>query len=144
MRNEAAAYMETHPDEFIPFLPSIDGEDGQAAGDAGLISPADFAKYIDNVKNSSRWGGQPEITALSCAFNIPIYIVQTGSPTIVVTDPKGAGAVSDAKHRVHISYHRNMYGLGEVSHLYSVSSSIQLRDSFSIIIPCDRNLSLSS
>ncbi|CCO33301.1 hypothetical protein BN14_07375 [Rhizoctonia solani AG-1 IB] len=41
-RNAAADYMLAHPDSFIPFLPSVEGEDGAGADSAGLLSPQQF------------------------------------------------------------------------------------------------------
>ncbi|EJD05991.1 cysteine proteinase [Fomitiporia mediterranea MF3/22] len=113
-RAAAAAYMFSHPDAFLPFLPSTEGEDGVGAGNAGLMSPRQFHSYCENVRSSGMWGGEPEILALSRAYRVPIHVVQSGTPPIVVHDPDGVdGASLDDKRVVRISYHRRMYGLGE-------------------------------
>ena len=106
--------MELHPDDFIPFLPSMGGEDAQGAGDPGMITPQEFVRYCAIVRGSSQWGGEPEITALSRAYNVPIRVVQAGAPNVVDHDPNGSSVVNDNKYIVHVSYHRYMYGLGEV------------------------------
>jgi len=68
-----------------------------------------------------------QIQALSRAFKIPIHVIQRGPPTIVShggTDDDFGGAMTPEKSAaqgekvVRISYHRRMYGLGEVSLLW--------------------------
>ena len=117
-RAAAADYIYTHPDDFLPFLPSIDGEDGVGATDAGLITPRQFGIYCAAIRNTGVWGGEPEILALSRSFNIPIHVIQSGTPPVVVHNPTGAPEYDDgmdgSKKVVRISYHRRMYGLGEV------------------------------
>lgn len=79
------------------------------------MNPRQFEKYCVTIRDTGAWGGEPEILALSKAYNVPIHVVQGGTPPIVVHDPAGgqAGDVRD-KHAARISYHRRMYGLGEV------------------------------
>jgi len=117
-RAAAANYIYTHPDDFLPFLPSIDGEDGVGATDAGLITPKQFEIYCATIRDTGVWGGEPEILALSRSYNIPIHVIQSGTPPVVVHNPTGAPDYDDgfdgSKRVVRISYHRRMYGLGEV------------------------------
>lgn len=116
MRAAAADYIAMHPDDFLPFLPSVEGEDGVGANSAGMMGPREFQRYCANVRNSSTWGGQPELRALSRAFNIPIHVIQGTTPPIVVQNPNGDPETPyDEKRVVRISYHRRMYGLGEAS-----------------------------
>ena len=65
-----------------------------------------------------------QIQALSRAFQIPIHVVQRGPPTIVshggADDAFGGGltpeqSAAQGDRVVRISYHKRMYGLGEVS-----------------------------
>ena len=125
MREAAAKYMFNHPDDFIPFLPSAIGEDGDGAGNAGLMTPKQFEQYCATIRDTGVWGGEPEIMALSRSFNIPIHVIQYGQPPVVIHHPKGEG--TDGDHRaqgvVRISYHRRMYGLGEVRALFYPLSS---------------------
>jgi len=111
----AANYIHGHPDDFLPFLPSSSGEDGSGATDAGFMSRAEFDAYCTSIRVTGQWGGEPEILALSRAYNMPIHIVQGGSPPIVVHNPTGGPWTSDlnTKRVVRISYHRKLYGLGE-------------------------------
>ncbi|KAH9484293.1 OVARIAN TUMOR DOMAIN-containing deubiquitinating enzyme 5 [Psilocybe cubensis] len=114
LRVAAANYIHSHPDDFLPFLPSTGGEDGAGALDAGMMNREEFDSYCTSIRDTAIWGGEPEIVALSRAFNIPINVVQGGHPPIVVHSPAGdqkSGTATPAS--VMISYHRKLYGLGE-------------------------------
>ncbi|KAF8959043.1 cysteine proteinase [Flammula alnicola] len=115
LRTAAANFIHSHPDEFLPFLPSAGGEDGEGALDAGLMTREQFDDYCTSVRDTATWGGEPEIVALSRAFNIPIHVVQGGQPPIVMHDPARGRSEHDvnAQRIVRISYHRKLYGLGE-------------------------------
>ncbi|KAI0082718.1 cysteine proteinase [Panus rudis PR-1116 ss-1] len=110
-RHAAADYIHSHPDDFIPFLPSAYGEDTAAAtSDSGLMSPAEFDKYCKTMRDTGAWGGEPEILALSRAYNVPIHVIQGATPSVVVHEPDTPNSGGKV---VRISYHRRMYGLGE-------------------------------
>ncbi|CEL51745.1 OTU domain-containing protein 6B OS=Danio rerio GN=otud6b PE=2 SV=1 [Rhizoctonia solani AG-1 IB] len=111
-RNAAADYMLAHPDSFIPFLPSVEGEDGAGADSAGLLSPQQFQVYCARIRDTGTWGGEPEIMALANAYKVPIHVVQSGPQRVVVHQPQD-GQVLKPDAAVKISYHRRMYGLGE-------------------------------
>ncbi|EIN07395.1 OTU-domain-containing protein [Punctularia strigosozonata HHB-11173 SS5] len=115
VRHAAANYIQDHVDDFLPFLPSEFGEDGDGAVDTGLMSPKAFAAYCERIRNTGQWGGEPEILALSRAYNVPIFVVQSGTPRVVVHTPTGATVDWRDKNikALWISYHRRMYGLGE-------------------------------
>ncbi|KAI0798077.1 cysteine proteinase [Abortiporus biennis] len=113
VRRAAADYIQSHPDDFLPFLPSSSGEDGVGSLDAGIMSLAGFEKYCATIRNTGAWGGEPEILALSRAYGVPIYVVQSGTPNIVRHDPSEAPSEHKDGRIVWISYHRRMYGLGE-------------------------------
>jgi OTU domain-containing protein 6 len=84
-----------------------------------------FDSYCTAVRDTAVWGGEPEIVALSRTFNIPIHIVQGGKPPIVVHHPSGEhGEDFASQSAMWISYHRKLYGLGEVTFLVSLSSTI--------------------
>ncbi|KZT59786.1 cysteine proteinase [Calocera cornea HHB12733] len=114
-RHAAAQYMRAHPDDFLPFLPSVEGEDGQGATDDGLMTAQQFERYCGNIDSTAQWGGQPELLALAKAYGVEIDVVQGGTPSVVKTrpsdDPHGHG--HGQWPVAHISYHRRMYGLGE-------------------------------
>lgn len=117
LRIAAANFIHSHPTDFIPFLPSAGGEDGEGALDAGFMNRQQFDGYCTMVRDTAVWGGEPEIVALSKAFNLPIHVVQGSQPFVVVHDPTGHQTHTSSKVErvVRISYHRKLYGLGEVS-----------------------------
>lgn len=114
IRSAAANFIHSHPDDFLPFLPAVGGEDTEGALDAGFMTREQFDGYCFTVRDTAVWGGEPEIVALSRAFNVPINVVQGGQPPIVVHDPSGETTLK-VQPAVWISYHRKLYGLGEVS-----------------------------
>lgn len=115
-RATAAHYMMQHREDFLPFLPSVDGEDGAGATDSGgMMSQREFQMYCATIRDTSAWGGEPEIMALSRAYNVPIHVVQAGKPPVVIHEPPPNMTNGLEISVVFISYHRRMYGLGEVS-----------------------------
>jgi len=113
-RLAAATYMISHPEEFLPFLPSAEGEDGQGATDSyGFMSPAQFEQYCLTVRDTGVWGGEPEIMALTKAYRVPIVVIQSGPQPVVVHAPVQGGSQDPRQPGVKISYHRRLYGLGE-------------------------------
>ncbi|KDQ07939.1 hypothetical protein BOTBODRAFT_119275, partial [Botryobasidium botryosum FD-172 SS1] len=113
-RYAASTYMATHPTEFLPFLPSAEGEDGEGATDSyGFMSAAEYDQYCYTVAGTSSWGGEPEIMALARAYKVPIIVVQSGPQPIVVHTPVQGGSQDPRQPGVKISYHRRLYGLGE-------------------------------
>ncbi len=66
--------MTKNPDEFIPFLPSIGGEDSAGATDDGVMSLDDFKIYCERVRGSGEWGGEPEV---SFGFGFGLVIFRT-------------------------------------------------------------------
>lgn len=114
-RYAAAGYMLAHPEDFAPFLPRLEGEDGRGASESGIIGPREYARYCATIRDTGAWGGEPEILALSRAYAVTIHVVQGGQPPVVVHDPSGKPRTDNLKDQraVRISYHRRMYGLGE-------------------------------
>lgn len=90
VRRAAAQHMRAHRAEFMPFVaddaePASGGdnsEQGTCRRERARLTAARFAHYCDTVEHTSEWGGQPEIAALSQAFQSPIHVVQSGAPTI--------------------------------------------------------------
>ena len=79
------------------------------------MSTQEYERYCATVRDTAAWGGEPEILALCKAFNVSIHVIQGASPNVVVHDPAGAPqSDKKAEQVVRISYHRRMYGLGEV------------------------------
>lgn len=61
-RHTASQYMLKHQDDFLPFLPSITGEDSAGANDDGELSTKEFRKYCKLVAETGEWGGEPEVS----------------------------------------------------------------------------------
>ncbi|KAF8559537.1 cysteine proteinase [Imleria badia] len=116
LRAAASSYISQHPDDFLPFLPSISGEDGVGATEnSGLMDARQFEQYCLIIRDTAAWGGEPEILALSRAYNVPIQVIQAGTPSVVTHTPDGNLRDKLARDTkvVRISFHRRMYGLGE-------------------------------
>ena len=63
MRRQAADYMLDHPDDFMPFIPSITGEDSEdATTHDGMVTPAEYKKYCKLVAETGEGGGEPEVS----------------------------------------------------------------------------------
>lgn len=62
-RRSAARYMLKHQDDFIAFLPGVNGEDmvGATAHD-GILTEKEFQKYCRNIEETGDWGGEPEVS----------------------------------------------------------------------------------
>lgn len=134
VRSAAAAYMRAHREDFLPFLAEID----DVGADSDADRHAQFMKYCDAIEHTSEWGGQPEIVALSRVLHTPIHVVQSGSSVIKTGDedpmrePLLISCVA-ADSVTHRSYHRKMYGLGEVRARGGYSSSaLQLAPAYNV------------
>jgi OTU domain-containing protein 6 len=118
-RLAAANYMLANQDDFLPFLPSIEGEDGIGATNDGIMTPKQYARYCASIRDTAAWGGEPEILALSRAYNTPIHVIQAGKPPVVIHEPVEGMSDKPGTKVVFISYHRRMYGLGEVGFFFT-------------------------
>lgn len=105
-RKLASDYMREHSDEFIHYLPAQD--DGL---EDGLMCDADYHKYCDLVRDSARWGGEPEILALSKSLKFSIHIIQAFQPIMKISQDEFYKLRGNKA--LVISYHRKSYGLGE-------------------------------
>ena len=103
-----------------------------------------FEQYCLTIRDTAAWGGEPEILALSRAYNMPIQIIQAGTPSVVTHTPDG-NLLDNLAHDTkiaRISFHRRMYGLGEVGgsensvHLFQ---SIVLALQFTTTQECPRS-----
>ncbi|CAD7065272.1 unnamed protein product [Tilletia caries] len=108
-RHAAAEYMRAHPDDFLPFIADGDVVASPAHTSIALRS-AHFEEYCSAIENTGVWGGQPEILALSHAYEVPIHVAQVGMPVLKIGEDNYG---STNRVPLVISYHRHMYGLGE-------------------------------
>ncbi|KAI1186582.1 OTU domain-containing protein 6B [Nemania serpens] len=97
LRTVATEYMESHPDDFVPFLEE----------------PLD--SYVPKIRDTAEWGGQLELLALAAAYGVEIKVVQDGrTETIGSPSSGGGGAEVEAEDRtIWLAYYRHGYGLGE-------------------------------
>lgn len=99
LRHKTANHISENKDSLIFYMTNPDTGD--------CLTDTEFEKYCADLKNTAAWGGQIEISALSQILQVPIEVIQaTGPPTIQGDDKfKGPNLI--------ITYHRNMYSLGE-------------------------------
>lgn len=105
LRTAAANYMRQHSDDFMPFISDFDEKNVGVSGNSDPKS--NFLRYCEVMESTSAWGGQPELLALSNVFYTPIHVVQARMPIVKVGD-------EFERAPLLISYHTNLYGLGEV------------------------------
>ncbi|XP_054446226.1 deubiquitinase OTUD6B isoform X2 [Pteronotus mesoamericanus] len=53
LRSQTAKYMQSHMEDFLPFLTNPNTGD--------MYTPEEFGKYCDDIANTAAWGGQLEI-----------------------------------------------------------------------------------
>jgi hypothetical protein len=105
------------------------------------MSPQEFEHYCASIRDTGIWGGEPEILALSRAYNVPIHVVQGGKPPVVVHNPTVSSTDDQMTDKVvRISYHRRMYGLGEVSLTLNECTGNSANCSYSITTLCGPRL----
>ncbi|KAI0536105.1 OTU domain-containing protein 6B [Xylaria digitata] len=90
VRRVATEYMDSHPDDFAPFL------------DEPLET------YVPKIRDSAEWGGQLELLALASAYRVEIKVVQNGQTETIL--PNGG---EEGKGTIWLAYYRHGYGLGE-------------------------------
>uniref|UniRef100_A0A8C5XP27 ubiquitinyl hydrolase 1 n=1 Tax=Microcebus murinus TaxID=30608 RepID=A0A8C5XP27_MICMU len=78
LKCQTAGYMQSHVEDFLPFLTNPNTED--------MYTPEEFGKYCDDIVNTAAWGGQLELRTLSHILQTPIEIIQADSPPIVVDE----------------------------------------------------------
>jgi OTU domain-containing protein 6 len=94
VRRVATDYMETHSDDFAPFLEEP------------------LESYVPKIRDAAEWGGQLELLALASAYQVEIKVVQNGrTETIQPSGGQGLGEQGD--RTIWLAYYRHGYGLGE-------------------------------
>ncbi|XP_069778040.1 deubiquitinase OTUD6B-like isoform X4 [Narcine bancroftii] len=97
LRSQAAEYMRSHMDDFLPFLTNSTGD---------MYTPDEFEKYCHEVANTPAWGGQLELRALSHVLKVPVEVIQADSTPIIIGEEY-------RKKPIILVYMRHAYGLGE-------------------------------
>lgn len=99
LRKITADYMRAHKDDILPFMSHEFDDDEE-------FTEEQYEKYCAKVANTTEWGGQVEILALSNVLKCPIKIIQaTASPMTQGEDFEGPPLI--------LTYHRHLYRLGE-------------------------------
>ncbi|CAL1269801.1 unnamed protein product [Larinioides sclopetarius] len=98
LRELTSNYLLTHKEDYHPFL--TDPNSGNT------LSDEQYIKYCEDIINTTAWGGQIEIQALSKISGRPIEVIQAEGPSIIAGDEA-------CSPKLIISYHRHAYGLGE-------------------------------
>lgn len=103
VRKVATDYMETHPDDFAPFLEEP------------------LESYVPKIRDTAEWGGQLELLALARAYQVEIKVVQDGRTETI--EPGGGGHRDEdgesaekemgRDRTIWLAYYRHGYGLGE-------------------------------
>ncbi|XP_035133500.2 deubiquitinase OTUD6B isoform X2 [Callithrix jacchus] len=109
LRSQTAEYMQSHVDDFLPFLTNPNTGD--------MYTPEEFQKYCYDIVNTAAWGGQLELRALSHILQTPIEIIQADSPPIIVGEEY-------SQKPLILVYMRHAYGLGE--HYNSVTRLVNI------------------
>ncbi|XP_056378323.1 deubiquitinase OTUD6B [Hyla sarda] len=98
LRRQTADYMQSHTDDFLPFLTN------SATGE--MYTQDDFEKYCTEVANTPAWGGQLELRALSHILQTPIEVIQADASPIIIGEEYTSRPIT-------VVYMRHAYGLGE-------------------------------
>ena len=78
LRCAAADHIEEHRTDFAPFLPY---KDEPEAAQADPIGSGAFDRYMTKLRDTSAWGGEPELRALGVALECPITVYRAlGDP----------------------------------------------------------------
>lgn len=99
LRLLTSQFLKKNCSEFLPFLSD------PATGDT--FSKEQYEEYCDQIANTSSWGGQVELRALSHILKCPIEVIQAVGPTVVI------GEEYKDQKSIILTYHRHMYRLGE-------------------------------
>lgn len=101
LRFKTGTILKNNPNEYLPFLSHPDtGE---------MFTEPQYFDYCSQVIATTAWGGQVELRALSEALKCGIEVIQAEGPPIIV----GETYCQNREPRLVLTYHRNMYSLGE-------------------------------
>jgi len=89
-RSAAAGWIESHPDDFAPFLEEP------------------LPEYLRKIRETGEWGGQLELLALAKSYGVEINVLQDFG-RVEKIEPEG-GAAGKA---IWLGYYKHGFGLGE-------------------------------
>lgn len=90
VRAKAADYIESHPDDFAPFLEEP------------------LPEYLHKVRDTGEWGGQLELMALAKSYGVEIDVLQGDGRVEKIEPEQNAGEKS-----IWLGYYKHGFGLGE-------------------------------
>lgn len=89
-RSAAAGWIETHPDDFEPFLEEP------------------MPEYLRKIRETGEWGGQLELLALAKSYGVEINVLQDFGRVEKIEPEGGAG-----HKKIWLGYYKHGFGLGE-------------------------------
>ena len=89
VRREASAYIESHPEDFVPFLEEP------------------LEEYVTKVRDTGEWGGQLELSALAQVYKLDVNVLQAEGRVEKI----GTGGQDNKE--IWLAYYRHSFGLGE-------------------------------
>lgn len=110
LRTETSNQILTNKFDYLPFL--TNSQTGE------VMTEKELEEYCYNIANSTNWGGQIELKALSQVVKKPITVIQADGPPLVMGEE-----YSNNTDGLIITYHRHMYQLGE--HYNSVQKYVE-------------------
>ncbi len=118
--------MEKHMEDFLPFMDYDDEAFGGGGGDNenmdGEVKTSKFAAYVENVKNSSEWGGQAELLAICKGLSVPIYVYHANMPKVVMGEEYLNSSLTESSI-LKISFHLHYMTMGEHYNSVRLASS---------------------
>lgn len=99
LRKMTSQYLLDHKCDFLPFLSHPETGD--------VLTDTQYDEYCNDIANTSVWGGEVELRALSHVLKCCIEVIQAVGPSIMVGEE-----YQDLRKAV-LTFHRHMYGLGE-------------------------------
>ena len=107
LREMVAAYMRDHSTDYMPFLLSDNGVEGNS--NSSLAER--FENYCKEVESTAAWGGQLELGALTHCLRKHIMIFSGSFPDVEMgKEYKSEGVINSS---IRLSYHKHAFGLGE-------------------------------
>lgn len=111
LRRMTAEEMSGNRSEYQCYLTA--GDDGDSA-----MTDAQYTEHVHSVANTTAWGGQVELAALSAALGRRVRVLQADSPDLILggaskpcQSPTGLSS-DDSTPIITLTYHRHMYRLG--------------------------------
>lgn len=95
LRTQAAEYIRSHADDFVPFL-----------FDESTLSLRDVSDYTSELESTAMWGLDMELLALANVYNCPIKVLTAGSAPIVFHE-------DGDEPLLVVAFYKHSYGLGE-------------------------------